>query len=101
MMGVPVFWSIVIGIISILWFLRSKLSAKTAEDDDYLEIRIEHLTNYSQIEKKVIQQLPETNAFWRVGITVKSASVTEDTHLRLMEFRSTAKITSDYVVALL
>jgi hypothetical protein len=70
------------------------------DDDEVLEAQdLKQILNTTQ--PKDIQDLPQSNAIWNVGITAKAASVTDDTQLRLMEFRSEKTVDAEYIEALL
>ena len=96
-------WSVVIGILSFIWLLYSRLYRTSVALEDDLEFEgtqdLKQILN--DIQPKDIQDLPETNAIWNVGITAKAASVTDDTQLRVMEFRSETKVDAEYIEALL
>lgn len=98
-----VIWSVIIGIISFIWLVYSRLSRSTVSSEDEIEFEgtVDLKAILKTIQPKDILDLPETTAVWSIGITAKSASVTEDTQLRLMEFRSEPTIDAEYIVALL
>lgn len=98
-----VIWSVIIGIISFIWLLYTRHSQKTVTSDDDVEFQgTDDLKEILKtIKAKDILDCPVTTAVWKVGITAKAASVTEDTLLRLMEFRAEPTVDAEYMEALL
>lgn len=98
-----VIWSVIVGIISFIWMLYSRLSRSSVSSDDDFEFEgTDDLKEILKtIQPKDIQDLPETKSIWTVGITAKAASVTDDAQLRLMEFRAQTAVDAEYIEALL
>lgn len=96
-----VIWSVIVVIISIIWLLYTRLSPTAATSEDDFEISNDLKEILKTFKPKDILDLPESTAVWNVGITAKAASVTEDTVLRLMEFRSEQTVDAEYIEALL
>ena len=96
-----VIWSVIIGIISFIWLVYTRLVVKPISSDDEFEGNDDLKEILKTVRAKDILDLPESNAVWNVGITEKAASVTDDTQLRLMEFRSEQTVDAEYIEALL
>ena len=96
-------WTIAIGIISFIWILISRLSnsSETLEDEFQVQGDDDLKDFLKNFKVEDVLKLPGTNGIWSIGFTDKAASVTEDTQLRLMEFRSFQKVDVEYIEALL